>query len=1665
MSQEEEQGVQIAATPISEAHREAEEEGLSPNTNSFSNSNSNDQPSLGIGDRIQIESKSLGRVIGKIYYLDEELLRILPDGVSNRLYDFPITAEGIDPALGVSEILTEPSAIPSFIEQNRLRVGSKVDTFTEEGDTRGSYTINAIDLDADTAILVADGDGTQIQVEFNFTGIPRDLPFAVLRVAPEQEVVTSEDNNDSDDEDNNEAETDDQDEGEGEVLGEIEIPVLAEVSEIPSAERVYPEVVQKNDFLVDLLTMLDAPSKKNKNILKQIRSFVEIANGQVRDLVEYAADGSPIGIKPASVSHLLDLLQTGKVPLARPVLEAIRVLYLDHSLTFVKANQMDTMFTGRSTEDSFKNDDFEVNYLSDSVRAALNAQTQVSSVSDNDIDRPRFYTELNDLVQLLQRPWRSADTSFTPKIDTDFFRRQAPTDDKEVPGLEATFGNSKDPMEYFPEVLDSKVRFSIQRALASTLRKSKTGKYVIALPADKAGLISYLLFPIAVANVLGSNRTCILSRDIGRSLMTPKPISQVLDEVGTVSEIPSASTILNVGKEGNTFGNIGVADYLSEVLKQVQTQFLGLNDFRTMLIDLGLDGFELNTETTEILQKRVLEDIARVRSLIKNLRETLASSEEQEVASFVKPFLDETSAEQFKERLATEPILSDQLKEMSTKTPTLAQIDLAMIAYLLSTKQDLTIATLGGVPQLADKERLRSQADAYLYTVKNILAAKQRRESAGHPPIPNKCVHVSTLISIRKIRDDDERIALLAKFVGRFQGERSQNYVNCLVCNEHLLCIHEILQIQQALRPREQEVLQKELYLNMAGGAFNGHYICRNCGQPMSELQFDNHIEYNDNGVPINGRELVVDEDEVAEEQQNLKLGVGVPGTEDIKFDNEAKTLCYDIAKELYQRVGIYPDFSDFKNVVEASFLRIQTLDSREDYNKKAAAAAKKGAKNIPDYDTYIKGYTVGAVASIILLDIQTHIPDYVIRYTLPGCEAGFGGFPLQGVEKKTGVNYMACAVGSVTKNEEPWNRTGFLKIRSDETRRATIAKFMEGIINKIIDTEPAIQQKMAAKLEYLRETFGAEAAEGRPRDKVPVGFLPVQEIVKAEGEEPTVVPEANSRGDAVGMRKLAAVWIREAHKHALRTAQLVRGNPFAETACCFNPIEKPGSYWEHSKIGLSLGGRQKPISPLFRSSIVFPHFKPKQIIELAVEAPLNLAFRIFLKVCYTGPRMGYAHELGYNGVCDNCGLKLSSKYLYPDYSLQTSKKSSAPIINTQELISDLEAQGVNVTPEFFQELLDTSHKNYIVPSQPLVEVPPTSQLLSRMGNIDPAPVTEWRPLLSDLITKLTALPKDANETDIAIAYGSLSEVASEAEQFVRRRLPAANAILDKWLASETKLLAEIVIAYLITPLQRLVSKYETKALVVSNQYDLGYQHMMDLNGVLERHVDAVSRYSSSFNSGIALVKIKYFLNQIRGFIDIAQEIQVSRVPGGSIGVKYLKRALLLGPLAELLDFNRVPVTSEGDVAAVSLVDKSGSALVAFLTACMGKFQEESLSYSPDDIRLRIAKAKEREKMNIISDLDEMDDDRKRVELVNKALGLGRWAIGGTKLIYAYDADQYEKERAERIRRGDTDYPVGETNVAPNNNIVFDISGMPGQPDFYEGEGGYDVGQEADDDF
>jgi uncharacterized protein YuzE len=58
-----------------------------------------------LGDRISIDSNQYGKITGIVYYRDNDLIRILPEGVSNKLYDFPLIDNDIDESYGVNEVI------------------------------------------------------------------------------------------------------------------------------------------------------------------------------------------------------------------------------------------------------------------------------------------------------------------------------------------------------------------------------------------------------------------------------------------------------------------------------------------------------------------------------------------------------------------------------------------------------------------------------------------------------------------------------------------------------------------------------------------------------------------------------------------------------------------------------------------------------------------------------------------------------------------------------------------------------------------------------------------------------------------------------------------------------------------------------------------------------------------------------------------------------------------------------------------------------------------------------------------------------------------------------------------------------------------------------------------------------------------------------------------------------------------------------------------------------------------------------------------------------------------------------------------------------------------------------------------------------------------------
>jgi hypothetical protein len=75
-----------------------------------------------------------------------------------------------------------------------------------------------------------------------------------------------------------------------------------------------------------------------------------------------------------------------------------------------------------------------------------------------------------------------------------------------------------------------------------------------------------------------------------------------------------------------------------------------------------------------------------------------------------------------------------------------------------------------------------------------------------------------------------------------------------------------------------------------------------------------------------------------------------------------------------------------------------------------------------------------------------------------------------------------------------------------------------------------------------------------------------------------------------------------------------------------------------------------------------------------------------------------------------------------------------------------------------------------------------------------------------------------------------------------------------------------------------------------------------------------------------------------------------------------------------------------------------------------------------------------------------------------KRLGLGAWSVGGTKAVYTLNAEQYGREKDQRMEMGLGDLAVNPVAAAEAHDLVYGGGG--------EGaEGGYDVDQMAADDY
>lgn len=1622
-----------------------------------------------LGDFVRIDSTKYGKVIGYIYYRDGELISVMPLGATDFLYDFPRIFDDendkFDDDLGVSQsFIFEKRKLPTFVEQQDFHVGQVIETIKEDRQRGQLIKITNINTEDDT-ITVEDQEGNSQTYEFAYTGIPRDAEFKILRiveqpkdhVAVNQEVAVPE-QVEAEESPEGEVELDEEDEidlatqqanknkfFDIEVVGEVTVKKAAVFREARSSEKTYTDTIQKADAMSDFLNLLDPVAQKDPKQVRSVRMLVETLFSMKQETVKYNEDGSVAGEQKLSVNLLKDLLSSANVPLSRPVLDiALRIFLKDDELTNFQLKQSNEFYRADASIQTLDG------FSQDSVNPV------VSGAANTNI----FRTAQKNFIKEFETIWKPNGLQqplFYAKEDSEFFRFEIPSQDNEtLNGLQVT-GITKKTLEKGGDASELKgvasmdvITNSVRRAATTTFYKHPIRRKEQLVSAETAPVKAHVLFPIDTAATVGSKRSGLLAIDSARSHDKTRLMKDILEEKNGViilgkekeSEDESATVdkILALDMTGNEPSTFLLKDYL----EGMNLPATGLGDMQIHLEDLGLNKFEFTPDIFNVLDSKIKAYQNQLLASLARFREVLASS--PEVVPEDNSLLDKPDI--LEKNIRSEPILVQSIEALQIQTPGIEPSDLAIVSFLLKKHTDYFQVAMGQQAYFVAREKYQATRDRYLAAIYIRKLLDKKKKEAGIPPKPNKCEHVAKLAAVRKIEDDQERIQALAKLFSIYQGETKDKFINCNVCKRELLCMHEKLQISAFLNPGDNQNIQKEIILQFGGGQFQGTYACRNCGQAIQEIDYDTHLEYDDDGKPMNGRAVLVDKDAILEEQlENALKGVPIRKAKDIKFKSDTEENYRDIIFELGNRVGISLSESTIRKIVERLVRYAKSLPSQADYEKQKAAAPGKS-----DYIVIINKRIIAAAAVLILLEVQTNLTPYQIRYSLIGCEPSFEGYPLDRDKSDTsGLKYLACAVASIPRREAPWNLTGWQDEPDAAKRTDNIYNYMVAVIQRIFYTNPVIDQEIMMKRAYL-ETKAQQIAEARKQEVIPEGFLPAFE------SEEVLVPEVAARMTNGGPQ-IAKAWIRGANSLAERTAVIVRGSPIALTTCCLGSITTPGAFWLSASDLPELEKRR--MKPNYRVQSLWVHFKPRPLASIAVEHDDNLNYRLFLKVCHQGPNKGLLHEVGLTNQCRWCEFAFPANPAVVDADSETSDGKVA-----------VTSQGIDTSREAFEDLLDTVHMNNKVQPYKVHTSQNLDTVMTDFIEITPPPFDNWREVMTQTVNDLKLAVQSGKKSDLENAIGEISKIAGTSKARIEMRMPTFKNQIAKLGELSWDNLLSTLLAYFIVPFRRILTEFEVESYRSafntkrgwSSYSNLGLNHLQDLTKILDSDQTIVKEFKGKLKDKekyqAAYLKLENFVEAASAIIAFKERIHPGIFPGREYSLKWIQKAIVFSLINTLVDPTVFVATPSGGAADQQGI--STQILMELVAKSLTKFNSEQISYNDDQLRELIMIRNEKEKADVISNMfDKRSPEEKAVEIVKKQLGIGRWAVGGTKAIWGYDIDQYEREREDRARAGIIDFPgYGPDQVPELAGRQLDANGYP----VHGAEGGYDFTQTGEDD-
>ena len=1531
-------------------------------------------PGIQIGDRILITGGNLDGTRGKLYGMYPDHLAILPDGVTDRVIRIPLIDGAPDPDLNIEAFdILEEATRPGFIQLTGMMAGDIIQTFGSDGTPKGEFTVKSLNLEEDSAIFVT-STGEDVPILFGFTGIPQsEVDFEVLRAReppapqrqaePEAEADADADAEEKDEEEEEKTEPEEGAEGaEGEeddsfpfqIIERVSVPIEVRLKKKESSERIILDVFQKSDLLSQLIQTLSPEDQKNPLRLQELRRRMEILMALQKKVVSYGITGEPRGLLQTSATTLSEYIKQVTIPMSRKVVSATKILYTNEEPYDMEG-------------------DLRVENLKDIVQRAAALQKEMDIDGGVKLGLPMFYVNMEKYRSIVQAPYTLHPGEKAVVVDEEAFRSEMPTFAKGegVTARDVFDGKTKPPLIQVP--------FSLLRLVKPTTAQYQDTVRILE-SGDAPSFTNTLLFPRHVGRELGPIRSGLLARDISYGMKAPTPLKKLLAALGTPTEFPSSRNILSIGTEGSIQGTV-----LLETWLDMQEYILfGSGDIYEELIGYSLDKLDFTKEQQAVINFKIQQGIAAFRLYITKKREenraTLAN------LRFTRNDLIPVERNgRLHTRITNEPSLQEMLKELDEKVgKDLAQIDLMWFTYLYGKFPDFLLATLGENASVITKFRHSHVRNTVLNAIQNAYRASVVIQSGGQPPVENRCPHVKALYHISKTEDNVEKMKKSIAMLGEFRGETVDSWIDCRKCKQHLLCMHDLLLIQEYLRPKEKDVLHKELLITFSGGQFSGQYMCKNCGQSIGNLEFDTTLEFDDQGHPLMGRAVMEEEETEGVEDIMGELEEEEDGMSEV----DKKYL--RVIKTVTNRLGINPEPADFRQMIDQLGQYLLTLIPRSEY-----AELLKAKRVRQDYDIYYNIRYVAAVSAILLLNIQCRMPDYTVYYSRPECKDGFMGFPISGDDTMTGIQCVTMIVAGVQDKEEPWNLTSLQKTSDIVKRREVLQPIVVKLVEEFVETKPLYQSALKRKREYMKKVFGT--VTGVKRDTFASSFRPEPYVVVGEAAAAPILAEG-----ATPQFK-ATAWIRQAHAIAKENTNLKDGSVLSQTTSCLHSILRPNEFWE---------GKSMPLlqAKVFEERMVRTKtlttrniYTPKEKVSGKVEE--QNFYKLFLDVCYTGERKGLPHELGLGLSCLRCGVSFDEN---PNLPTVFETRPEAQRVEEEKARTKkkaaLEQQGIDIGAEAFNDLLLTSHRLAKMDTPRAKILRGVENVMEEVAGMASPPFPEWREMLLAANKALGELGDSYTEIQIVTAAEPFVTRVLDIEEEISRRLNPA--IKDRLLSMTTGTVAqasEFVRTYLIVPFQRWVHGINRDSYSILDSYKLDSAAE---DAILTKGMGGhLAPLLEDAPEGPLLEKVQQFVGDLAfACSTVFPRVRPIFMRGGATMAKYILRGCIMGCVANYINPNL------GSGVPIQKVYKS-------IEKALYRYTTGSRVPNEEEIRIRLEERVEQEKQLFIGSLSGMTAEKKKVELMNKQLGIGKWAVQD-KDIRKYNSERFLVEQRERMEGG-----------------------------------------------